>query len=86
MRNSIRQLQRLVYAAEDAAHIPQDLYVLYVDFTCAFNTVDHSKLLRIMLDLGFPPEAVAVIKDLYDGASSIWGYTACADSAGHHSG
>lgn len=70
MHNSIRQLQRLVYAAEDASHFPQDLYVLFLDLTSAFNTVDHAKLIRIMLDLGFPPEAVGIVGNLYVGATS----------------
>jgi hypothetical protein len=61
----------MVLAVEDAFHFKQDLYVMYIDFTSAFNTVDHIKLHRIMLDLGFPTDVVAIIADLYVNATSV---------------
>ena len=36
-----------------------------VDFSSAFNTIDHDKLLCIMHDLGFPEDAIDVIAELY---------------------
>jgi len=36
----------------DAKISQQDLYLLYVDFSSAFNTIDHDKLLCIMLARG----------------------------------
>ena len=36
--------------------------------TEAFDTIDHDKLLMIMYDLGFPADAIEVVKDLYTGA------------------
>ena len=38
---------------------------MYVDLTNAFNTVSHAKLLQIMQDLGFPQDAIKVVRDLY---------------------
>ena len=70
-RNTIRQLQRMIFAIEDAFHFKQDLYAMYIDFTSAFNTIDHAKLRQIMLDLGFPLDAVDVVSDLYVHASSV---------------
>ena len=52
----------------DAKICHQDLYLLYVDFSSAFNTIDHDKLLCIMHDLGFPPDAIEVVADLYTNA------------------
>ena len=46
----------------------QDLYWLYVDFSSAFKTIDHDKLLCIMHDLGFPEDAIEVIAELYTDA------------------
>jgi len=40
------------------------LYLLYVDFSSAFNTIDHNKLLCIMHDLRFPEDATEVIAEL----------------------
>ena len=53
-RNTARQLFNVLNALEDSAHTRQDIYMLYVDFSSAFNTVDHDKLLRLMWRMGFP--------------------------------
>ena len=56
-KNTIRQLQNVMNVMSDAKLCRQDLFVLYVDFSSAFNTIDHDKLLQIMYDLGFPTSA-----------------------------
>ena len=52
-KNTIRQLQNVMNIMSHAIS-QQDLYLLYVDFSSAFDTIDHDKLLYIMHDLGFP--------------------------------
>jgi len=69
-RNTIRQLQMLQHIFSDAKICGQDLYVLYIDFSSAFNTIDHDKLLCIMKDLGFTEDAIHVIHDLYTDAKT----------------
>ena len=46
----------------------QDLYLLYVDFSSAFNIIDNDQLLCIMHDLGFPKDAIELIAELYTDA------------------
>jgi hypothetical protein len=55
---------------EDAKLTKQDIYLLMVDFSEAFDTIDHDKLLHIMYDLGFPTDAIEVTKNLYTGATT----------------
>ena len=69
-RSTARQLQRLVSAICDAQNSQSDLFVLYIDFSNAFNTVNHPLLFRIMTDLGFPMDAVAVVRELWTGCTS----------------
>ena len=69
-RSTARQLQRMVSVVCDASSGKSDLFALYIDFHNAFNTVDHHLLFRIMADLGFPVDAVAVIRDLWTGCTS----------------
>jgi len=45
-------------ALEDAKLFCKDIYALIVDFTLAFNTTDHDRILWIMYDLGFPTDAI----------------------------
>ena len=46
----------------------EDIYQLFIDFSSAFNTIDHDKLLIIMYDLGFPGDCIEVTKDPYANA------------------
>ena len=64
-RNTMRQLQMAILMIEDAALYHQDLYSLYIDFSSAFNTVNHGQLLMIMQKLGFPGVAINTVKDIY---------------------
>jgi ribonuclease HI len=69
------QLQMLIMALEDARLTGQNTYSMLVDFTSAFNMLDHDLLLQIMYDMGFPTDAIDVVKDLYTGATTQvkWG-------------
>ena len=64
-RSTHRQLRTLTSAFEDAYWCKQDIYCLYIDFSSAFNMVDHTKLLCLMYDQGVPSDAIEVIKGIY---------------------
>ena len=66
----MRQLHNLMNVLSDAKISEQNLYMLYVDFSAAFNTIDHDRLLQIMYDLGFPTNAIQVIANLYTNATT----------------
>ena len=70
-RNTQRQLANLLNALEDAKHTRRNIYLMYVDFSSAFNTVDHDKLLQLMWDMGFPWHAVQAVRSLYTGATTV---------------
>ena len=63
-----RQLQMLVMALEDAKLTSQDIYQLQVDFSSAFNMTDHDLTLQLLYDLGYPTDAIEVVKDIYTDA------------------
>jgi hypothetical protein len=44
--STMSQVQTLIMALEDARDTAQDVYMLQVDFSNAFNMIDHDKLLR----------------------------------------
>ena len=68
--NTIRQIQSVQMVLTDAMLLEQNIYYLFVDFSSAFNTIDHDRLLVVMHDLGFPTDCIDVIKDLYDRAET----------------
>ncbi len=68
-KNIIQQLQKVMNIMSDAKVSREDLYLLYVDLSSAFNATHHNKLLCIMHDLGFPEEdAIEVVAELYTDA------------------
>jgi hypothetical protein len=67
-RSTHRQILNLIHDIEDAALYKQDLYAAFFDFKSAFNMVDHDKLLCIMFDLGFPTDAIDVVRSIYTEA------------------
>ena len=50
---------------EDAKFTTQDIYLLYIDFTKVFGSIDHAKLLTIMTDLGSLLDAIKLIGSIY---------------------
>ena len=66
----IHQLENVIMALEDANLFHKDVYALIVDFTSAFNTTDHDRMLWIMYDLGFPTDAIDAVKNLYENATT----------------
>jgi hypothetical protein len=78
-RTTSEQIENLVMALEDAKQFQQDIYLLQIDFSKAFDTVNHAKLLQIMQSLKYPADAQRVVKDLYTEATTAvrtpYGYT-----------
>ncbi len=54
----------------DAGICHQDLYLMYIKFRLAFNTIDRDKLLRTMYDLGSPTDAIEMKASLYTDATT----------------
>ena len=67
-RNTERAIQTWLHVLEDAALTGQDLFVLYTDFSAAFNSIDLDKLLMIMYDTGIPEDAIEAVRSIYQHA------------------
>jgi hypothetical protein len=59
-------VQSLHWAFEEAANKRQQLFVVYLDFANAFNSVDHEALWRWLRELNVPD--VDLLRSLYDRA------------------
>jgi hypothetical protein len=60
----------VISAIEDAQLFGQDIYTLYVDFSAAFNMVNHARLLEILGMLGVPQQIQTCVTNLYGNAST----------------
>ena len=71
-KGTARQLLMMQNILSDAKLFGEDIYLMYVDFSSAFNTIDHDKLLIIMYDLGFPVDCIEAVKNLYQDAETTF--------------
>lgn len=90
-RNCPHHLRYLTMLLEDAKLCKKDLFLLKIDFASAFNSVDHTCLLQIMSDLGYPADPVRVVRGLYAHATTSIVTTSKQDGSnshpeGHHPG
>jgi len=69
-RTTSDQVELLQSVLEDAMMTRQDIFLTMMDATEAFDTVDHDKMLQVLFDLGFPLDAVEVVKQLYTGTTT----------------
>lgn len=68
-RSTCEQCENLAVTLEDAKG-KQDIYLLQIDFSEAFDTVDHNKLIQVLLALGYPQDAIRVVQNLYTNATT----------------
>ena len=61
-RNQIGNLRNLM---EKNFEFQQPLYLCFIDYSKAFDCVQHSKLWTIMTEMGFPPHITELIRSLY---------------------
>ena len=66
LHSTQRQVQSLHWAWEEAAEQKKSLYVAYLDFENAFNSIDLEALWRWLEELNVPD--VDLLRRLYDGA------------------
>ena len=69
-RTTSDQLELMTMILEDAKLTQQDIYLAMIDYTEAFDTIDHDRLLHILYDLGFPTDAIDVVQNLYTNATT----------------
>ena len=66
-RGTRDMLVSLQIISEKILSIGQREYIVFIDYSKAFDSVIHSKLFNILLEMGFPRHLVALIQSLYDG-------------------
>lgn len=71
--STTKTLQTLIAVLEDAKHTNQDIYLLYIDFKNTFGSIDHTRLLAIMEDLGYPLQAIQLRADIYTNSTTFIG-------------
>jgi hypothetical protein len=67
-RNTIHQLETHTMILEDARLMSKDVFLVMVDLKEAFDTIDHTRMLKVVQDLGYPADSLTVLQGLYTNA------------------
>ena len=60
---------------EKAREFQKSIYFCFIDYTKAFDYVDHNKLWKILNEMGIPDHFTSVLRNLYAGQEAIVNWT-----------
>ena len=61
------ELANIHWITEKTREFQNNVYFCFVDYTKAFDCVDHNKLWKIMKEMGIPHHLSCLLRDLYAG-------------------
>lgn len=64
-RGTRDQIANLRWIMETAREYQKELYMCFIDYSKAFDCVDHNKLWNILMEMGVPLHLVTLMKSLY---------------------
>ena len=66
-RGTRDQIANIRWIIEKAREFQKNIYFCFIDYTKAFDCVDHNKLWKILKDLGIPDHLICLLRNLYAG-------------------
>ena len=66
-RGTIDQIANIHWVMEKAREFQKNIYFCFIDYTKAFNCVGHSKLSKILKEMGIPDHLTCLLRNLYAG-------------------
>ena len=61
------QIANICWIIEKARELQKNIYFCFIDYTRAFNSVDHNKLWKILKEMGIPDHLTCLLRNLYAG-------------------
>ena len=61
------QIANICWIIEKARQFQKNIYFCFIDFTKAFDCVDHNKLWKILEEMGIPDHLTCLLRNLYAG-------------------
>ena len=61
------QIANICWLIEKAKEFQKNIYFCFTDYTKAFDCVDHSKLWKILKEMGIPDHLTHLLRNLYAG-------------------
>ena len=66
-RRTRDQIANIRWIIEKVRELQKNIYFSFIDYTTAFDCVDHTKLWKIFQEMGIPDHLTCLLRDLYAG-------------------
>ena len=66
-RGTRDQIANIHWVIEKAREFQKSIYFCFIDYTKAFDCVDHNKLWEILQEMGIPDHLICLLRNLYVG-------------------
>ena len=72
-RGTRDQIASILWIIEKAREFQKNTYFCFIDYARAFDCVDHSKLWKILQEMGIPDHPTCLLRNLYAGQeATVW--------------
>ena len=71
VRETRDQIANIRWIIEKAREFQKNIYFLLMDYTRAFDSVDHNKLWKILKEMGIPDHLTCLLRNLHAGQEAI---------------
>ena len=66
-RETRDQIANIRWIIEKAREFQRNIYICFINYAKAFDCVDHSKLWKILKEMGIPDHLTCLVRNLYAG-------------------
>ena len=70
-RGTRDQISNICWIIEKAREFQKNIYICFIDYTIAFDWVDHGKLWKVLREMGIPEILTCLLRNLYVGQETI---------------
>ena len=67
LKKSYHKVDNICWTMEKAREFQKNIYFCFIDYTKAFDCVDHNKLWKILNKMGIPDHFTCLLRKLYAG-------------------
>ena len=71
LEKSRDQITKIYWITEKAREFQKNIYFCFIDYTKAFDCVDHNKLWKILQEMGIPDHLTCLLRNLYAGQEAV---------------
>ena len=71
VRGTRDQIANIRWSIKKARESQKNIYFCFIDYTKAFDCVDHNRLWKILKEMGIPDHLTCLLRNLYAGQEAI---------------